>query len=416
MNKSAKLLLLGVFSLSIFFFSGLFVHAQETPTPTLSGTPTPTTSGTNEKASDLQNKIKELEGKVTDLRSQSQTLSSQISVMNNQIKLTQFRINATQQELTTLNADIAVADTRIDKLEATLDEITNVLMNRIEATYKIGTVEPFQFLLASDDVSDFLSRANYLRIAQANDKKLIYNTVQARNDYENQKEIFEQKKQKIVALKSQLDQYSAQLDDEKAAKQKLLEVTKNDEQKYQSLLAQSRAEFEAIQGIVAGNGSETEYGSVQEGQKIASVISGASCNSGGTHLHFIVSKNGATENPFSYLKGVDSENCSGSSCGSSDGDSFNPSGSWNWPLNGRIKMTQGYGSTWATRYSWVGQIYNFHNGIDIVGESSDVKAVKPGTLYQGSYGGSGGCRLRYVRVKHNDDGLDTFYLHVNYNF
>ena len=44
--------------------------------------------------------------------------------------------------------------------------------------------------------------------------------------------------------------------------------------------------------------------------------------------------------------------------------------------------------------------------------SSEVKAVKGGTLYRGSYGV--GCQLRYVRVAHDDSDLETYYLHVNY--
>ena len=104
--------------------------------------------------------------------------------------------------------------------------------------------------------------------------------------------------------------------------------------KYQQLLATARAEFEAIQAIIAGKGEEEEVGSVSQGQRIASLIQGPSCNSSGEHLHFMASKGNNTVNPFSYLKGgVDHENCSGSSCGSSAGDPFNPSGSWDWPIS-----------------------------------------------------------------------------------
>jgi murein DD-endopeptidase MepM/ murein hydrolase activator NlpD len=62
----------------------------------------------------------------------------------------------------------------------------------------------------------------------------------------------------------------------------------------------------------------------------------------------------------------------------------------------------------------VGRIYGFHNGIDIIGPSPEIKAVRAGTLFRGSYVGSAGCSLRYVRVDHDENDLDTFYLHVNY--
>ena len=99
----------------------------------------------------------------------------------------------------------------------------------------------FLFELKVNNVSDFLSRANYLRIAQANDKKLMYNTVQAKNDYKNQKDIFEEKKEKVESLKKQLDDYTAQIDEQKAIKQNLLTTTRNDESKFQQLLAAARA-------------------------------------------------------------------------------------------------------------------------------------------------------------------------------
>lgn len=405
--KNQVFLFLAIFFL-LFVVSGSFIYAQtETPTPT------PTSSPDLDK---LQKEISELQGKIADLQKQKNTLSSQIAVMDSQMKLTQLRINATQQEIADLTKDIETTTKKISKLETTLDEITKVLLNRIIATYEVGTTQPFHILLSANSVSDFFTRLNYLKIAQTHDKKLIFETQQAKTDYANQKEIFEDKKTKVESLKKQLEDYTAQINREKIVKQKLLEDTQNDEKKYQDLLAKARSEYEAIQGIIAGRGQETEVGNVTEGKVIASVISGQSCNSGGTHLHFIVARDGNTENPFNYLKsGIDYENCSGSSCGSGDGDSFNPSGSWNWPLDPKISLTQGYGSTWATRYTWVSQIYNFHNGLDIQGSSLDVKAVKGGTLYQGSYTGYNGCRLRYVRV-HQDDNLDTFYLHINYTF
>jgi len=388
------------------------VYAQEaTPTPT----PTTTPASDNSKLKDLQDKIAELERKVSDLQAQGKTLSSQITVMDNQVKLTEFRINATKQELSGLEADIDVAEGKVSKLEGSLDQITKTLLSRIVATYQVGTIPQMQVFLAANNMEDYLSRANYLRLVQAHDKQLLLNTQQAKIDYQNQKEIFEQKKAKAESLKQQLEGYTEQLEQEKNSKQRLLEDTKGQEKNYQDLLAKARAEFEAIQGIVAGNGEEVEVGPVTEGQRIASIIPGASCNSNGGHVHFIVRNGGGTLNPFNYLKGgVEYENCSGSSCGSGDSDPFNPSGDWSWPISAPIRMTQGYGETWAVRNTWVGRIYNFHNGLDISGPSYEVRAVKDGTLYRGSFAGSGGCRLKYVRVKHKDSDLDTLYLHVNY--
>lgn len=379
----------------------LFAHsisAQE-------ATPTPTPASNNSQyIQDLANEIADLENKINDLKTQQKTLSSQIAVMDSQIKLTQLRINSTEQQITDLTLDIDTADKKIGNLETSLQKLTGVLIDRIVATYEVGTVQPFHVLLSSNNASNFFTRLNYLKIAQEHDKKLIFDTTQARNDYANQKEIFENKKDEVEELRAQLKDYNNQLDQDKKNKQRVLAETQGNEANYQRLLANARVEYEAIQGIISGRGTEGEVGQVSQGDTIASIIQGSSCNSTGTHLHFTVSRNGATENPFNYLKGIDYTNESG-------GDPFNPSGSWEWPISGPIQLNQGYGVTWFVNTY---HAYSFHNGIDISGSSSSVRAVKGGTLFQGSYSGNGGCRLRYVRVHHSDDGLDTFYLHVNY--
>jgi hypothetical protein len=270
---------------------------------------------------------------------------------------------------------------------------------------KLG--EPFFLMITAKDLSDAVYIFHYIKKVQEADHDLLERLINAQENYRTEKTDQER-------LQGELTDQKSSLDAQKVAKSTLLSQTKNNEKRYQQLLAQAKSEFEAIQAIIAGKGEEQEIGKISQGARIASIIQGASCNSDGSHLHFIVKSGDSTQNPFSYLKSVDFENCSGSSCGSSDGDPFNPGGSWDWPATPKIKFSQGYGGTWAIRNTWVGRVYNFHNGIDFDGASSDVKAVKSGTLFRGSYIGYNSCRLRYVRVDHDDSDLETLYLHINY--
>ena len=355
-----------------------------------------------EKLERLTNEINQYEQEITKLKSQASTLSNQIAQFDAQIKLTTLKITQVEDKILLLGG-------RIDQLEVSLQNLTTAFSNRIVQTYKMTKLsEPYLLLASSPDLTTAFSSYHYLKKIQSEDRELLVRLENAQSTYEEEKVDQEE-------LQKELKDQQNVLGSQKAAKASLLVATKNDEKKYQQLLSQARSEFEAIQAILAGKGQEEEAGKVSQGQRIASVIQGASCNSSGSHLHFIVSQNGSAQNPFNFLKsGVDFENCSGSSCGSSDGDVFNPGGSWDWPLIPKIKYSQGYGATWATKNTWVGRIYQFHNGIDINGSSSEVRAVRSGTLYRGSYGGSSGCRLRYVRVDHDENDLDTFYLHINY--
>lgn len=214
-------------------------------------TPTPTASDSDsDKLSKLQEEIRDLQNKISDSQKQQKTLSSQISVMNSQIRLTELKINAVKQELIQLATDIETANKKISNLEDALGNLTKVLVNRIVATYEVGRgMVPLELLLSSKDMPNFLTRANYLKIAQAHDKELIYETQQAKNDYANQKEIFEDKKKKVESLKKQLESYTTQLDQEKKDKQSLLAVTKNDEEKYQKLLKDAQAQIQAFKSF-----------------------------------------------------------------------------------------------------------------------------------------------------------------------
>jgi peptidoglycan hydrolase CwlO-like protein len=356
-----------------------------------------------EKLQQLEEQIKQYEQEIQKLSSQASTLSNQIAQFDAQIRLTSLRIAETEERIFLLGG-------RIDQLEGSLQALSTAFKSRAVRTYKMTKLNsPYLMLVAADDLPAAVSSYHYLQRIQESDRDLLLRL-------ENAQVAYKEEKVDQEALQEQLEEQKTVLGAQKAAKAQLLEQTRNDEKRYQALLSAAKAEFEAIQAIIAGKGEEEEIGKVSQGEKIASIIQGPSCNSSGTHLHFIVREgSGNAANPFSYLRsGVDFENCSGSSCGSSDGDSFNPSGSWDWPVSPKIKFSQGYGSTWATRNTWVGRIYSFHNGIDINSESSsDVRAVRSGTLYRGSYTGQG-CRLRYVRVDHEDSDIDTLYLHINY--
>jgi len=348
----------------------------------------------SDRLQEKQKEIEELEAKVEELSQKRQTLSSQIAYMNSQIRLTTLRIAKTEEEIEVLSEKIA-------RLEISLNALAVVVGKRIEATYKKGQeIKPIYLLFSSRKFSNFISHYEYLQAAQAHDKKLLLSMEETKINYDEQK-------QEVENLKKELETQKRLLDRQKKEKEYLLEVTRNDEKHYQTLLAKARAELEAIQSILAGKGEETEVGEVQEGERIATVISGLSACSTGTHLHFEVVVDGAHQNPANFLtpKDVIWDNAP-------DGP-FSFSGSWIWPIEDPVRVTQGYGMTYYAR------VLNYyrgrpHTGIDIVNSDNlAVKSVKAGILYRGSIDCGGGT-LRYMRLKHKDSNIETYYLHINY--
>ncbi len=348
---------------------------------------------TGDKLNQLRGQIEQYEKEISRLRSQANTLSNQIAQFNAQIRLTTLKIQETQEKILLLGG-------RIDQLEVSLEALTKAFSSRASETYKMVRLgDPLIFLISAPDLTSVVSRYHYLQRIQEADRDLLMRLQKAQGVYQEEKTDQED-------LQEQLEIQKTNLNSQKIAKANLLQITKNDERRYQNLIAKARAELEAIQAIIAGKGEETEVGSVGEGARIASVIPGSSACSTGGHLHFEVVQGGAHQNPANLLisKSVEWDNAP-------DGP-FSFSGSWQWPLNDPIRITQGYGMTY---YASVLNYYGGapHTGLDMVNENDHtVKAVKPGTLYRGAIGCGGGT-LRYVHIKQGD-GHDTYYLHVYY--
>ncbi|MCH7640770.1 hypothetical protein IID22_01030 [Patescibacteria group bacterium] len=340
----------------------------------------------------LSEEIEQYEAEIGRLKSQASTLSNQIAQYDAQIRLTGLKIEKTEEK-------IALLGGRIGQLEESLNALTKAFVSRAVQTYKIARLhQPYLILVSAEELNDAVSSFHYLQKIQEADRGLLLRLEEAQFTYKEER--VDQKE-----LQIELEEQKSVLGVQKAAKADLLAITKNDEKRYQELLAKAQAELAAIQAIIAGKGDETKVREVNEGEKIASILTFGpnlfACSTG-PHLHFEVAKDRAHQNPFSFLASR-----------SLEWDNFDPpqngSGSWNWPLNDPIRITQGYGQTsYSSRYAG-----GVHTGVDMTNDDNrDVKSVKKGTLYRGGISCRGGT-LQYVRVQ-QDDGYDTYYLHISY--
>jgi len=343
-----------------------------------------------------QEEIVKLEAQLSETRKQEKTLNQQIDIINGQNKVTELKIEETTLKIEKLKREIADLQGRITRISSSVDSLSEILLERIIKTYKYGGVNMLDLLFSSNSFTETLERIKYIQVAQANDKKVLYQLQATKATYNDQKQDKTNRQAEAEQLNKELESYKEQLIKQKADKEELLKITKNDEERFQGLIAQLKADADSIARAISNVG--LKIGPVSKGQVIgAEGLTG--CTSG-PHLHFEVYENAKVAG------------------GRVNGSRVNPH---NYLDNGRLgPPMQGYpGNTHiSTEY---GEVYALgsHTGLDIYDNTSvgtPILAAESGTAYAIS---DSGCRIsgfdhgpaKGIVIDHGN-GIVTLYWHL----
>lgn len=147
----------------------------------------------------LNDKIKSAKSQKAQLQAKINSIDEQISITRDQMALCENKINVTKDYISAKQAEITAKETDID-------ESMQLFRDRVRAIYMTGgysdRANSLIMLLSSESVSDFLTRAMYLKRLNEHDSALM--------------DVLEEELSALNEEKAKLDETKAELEAEKA--------------------------------------------------------------------------------------------------------------------------------------------------------------------------------------------------------
>ncbi|MFZ2153358.1 MAG: peptidoglycan DD-metalloendopeptidase family protein [Microgenomates group bacterium] len=333
---------------------------------------------------ELTRQIAEYTQKLDELAKSKDTLANQIKIINSQVSLTLLKITQTESNIKITETEIIDLGSKISQLDQSLNQLTSKYIEEVQSNYKLSKKYSSLSIFLTKNFNEFWQQYKYISLIQKNSQESLVNMETVRYNYDTQKQQKEKKQQELEALKIKLADQNSSLTKQKQSKANLLEITKNNEVKYQQLKKSAENELSSLlKAQFVGKRN------VKAGDPLG--LMGNSGYSFGDHLHFgLYNLSESNLSSWTYQSDIDSSEYLSRHL---------------WPMNDPLTLTQGRGNT---KYSYL-YADRFHHGIDMVSPNKTIRAVNDGVAY--FFRNPSSSLGNHVKLFH-PDGKMTLYLHM----
>jgi len=206
---------------------------------------------------EVQQQIAELSAKLTELNRQKNTLSNQIKIFDTKIAQIELQIKQTGNNITVIKKEIADLSIKINGLDVSLNDLSGQYIAQINQNYKLQKRIPFFAILGSGNLNDFFKSYKYITSLQQKSQDTLVDMETTRTNLDLQKQEKSKKQAELEALEKKLASQQKSLSTEKASKDQLLQITKNDEVVYQKRLQEAEALLSSFSRFTSSAGGGT---------------------------------------------------------------------------------------------------------------------------------------------------------------
>lgn len=242
-NRKAMLLSGFIFSL---FFAAASVHwsfAEDASPAAVSPAPSPNQELINQKLEEIkkvQDEIASYQASVKAARMQGNTLENEISIYDSSIAQNQLEIRETKLNIERAEMEMEGSENQLEADRIRIEENRQALKGFLQTLYAYQDDSFLEVLVTRDNISDFFNEVGAVETVQDEILKTVVNLKQERKDLADRTQELAEQQQTYEELISMRYEQNATLENLKAQKNEILEITNGEEAKYQSLMAGSR--------------------------------------------------------------------------------------------------------------------------------------------------------------------------------
>lgn len=187
----------------------------------------------NKQLDATKNKQKSLNAELQETKKKEGQVLEKLQAIEEEISKSEEEIESLKGKITTTEREIKNTLETLEAAEEKINEKQDIMYDRLNVMYKNGTIGYAEVILNSKSITDLLTNLDMVKKIVNHDVDLLKEMKEQRDLIEEQKVSLENQKRQLVNLKASVEQ-----------KQKMLVVSRGEQERYRAELAKDKVAIE----------------------------------------------------------------------------------------------------------------------------------------------------------------------------